>query len=99
MFHIKEFYGRYLPKVNAYWMVFAGFVALTFVAGDSNIYKHYTYTRKIHRLEKEIRQYRNEIEANKSKLKNLRTNKEGLERFAREEYLMKKRNEDLFIIK
>ena len=104
MFRAKELYDKYLSRINlsrinAYWMVIIGFVALTFVAGDSNLYKHYMYTKKIHELEKEIRQSRHEIERNKKKLKDFHTNKEGLERFAREEYLMKKPNEDIFIIK
>ena len=43
--------------------------------------------------------YREEIKINSEKLNNLRTDKEGLERFAREEYLMKRENEDIYIIK
>ena len=35
---------------------------------------------------------------NSKKLNDLHTDKEGLERFAREEYLMKRANEDIFII-
>ena len=35
---------------------------------------------------------------NGKKLKDLHTDKEGLERFAREEYFMKRSNEDVFII-
>jgi len=50
-------------------------------------------------LEKEIGQYEEEIRINKKKLNDLRTDKEGLERFAREEFYMKKANEDIFIIK
>ncbi|MDR2388970.1 MAG: septum formation initiator family protein [Tannerellaceae bacterium] len=99
MFRAKEIYTQYLSRINAYGIVVIGFIALTFVAGDSNLYKHYIYTKKIYELEKEIRQSRDEIEANRKKLKDFHTNKEGLERFAREEYLMKKPNEDLFIIK
>ncbi|MDR2809537.1 MAG: septum formation initiator family protein [Tannerellaceae bacterium] len=99
MFRAKEFYDKYLSHINAYWMVTIGFVALTFVAGESNLYKHYSYTKKIHELEKEIAQHKAEIENDKKKLRDFHTNKEGLERFAREEYLMKKPNEDLFIIK
>jgi cell division protein FtsB len=99
MFHVRELYKKYLSKVKASWMVIIGFVALTFVAGDSSLYKHYVYTTDIYNLEKEIKQYKDEIEINKQKLKDLRTNKETLERFAREEYHMKKKNEDLFIIK
>ena len=75
------------------------FFALTFVMGDSSPYKRYTYDEKIRSLEKEIKHYQKEIEINSKKLNDLHTDKEGLERFAREEYFMKKPNEDVYIIK
>ena len=53
----------------------------------------------IRSLEKEIKFYQKEIEVNRKKLEDLHTDKEGLERFAREEYFMKRPNEDVFIIK
>lgn len=99
MSFIKDFYNKYLSKVNVYVLVTIGFVALTFTAGDSNLYKRYTYDEKIRSLEKEIKYYQDEIEVNRKKLNDLRTDKEGLERFAREEYYMKKANEDVFIIR
>ena len=67
--------------------------------GDSSLYKRYTYDEKIRGLEKEIKHYQKEIEINSKKLNDLHTDKEGLERFAREEYFMKRSNEDVFIIK
>lgn len=67
--------------------------------GDSSLYKRYTYDEKIRSLEKEIEFYKNEIEVNSKKLNDLHTDREGLERFAREEYFMKSPNEDIFIIK
>ena len=73
-------------------------MALTFIAGDSNLYMRYKYDEKIRDLEKEIKYYQEEIETNQEKLNNLHTDKEGLERFAREEYFMKKEDEDIFII-
>ena len=66
---------------------------------DSSLYKRYTYDEKIRGLEKEIKHYQKEIEINSKKLNDLHTDKEGLERFAREEYFMKRSNEDVFIIK
>ncbi len=96
---IKEFHAKYVARINAYWLVTIGFLILTFTAGDSNLYKRYTYDEKIRSLEKEIKHYREEIEVNSKKLNDLRTDKEGLERFAREEYFMKRKNEDVFIIK
>ena len=99
MSRLKDFYDRYLSRINKYWLVTSLFLGLTFTAGDSNLYKRYVYIKKIQELEKEIKQYKEEIEINTKKLNDLRTDKEGLERFAREEYLMKKADEDVFIIK
>ncbi|MEY8488503.1 septum formation initiator family protein [uncultured Parabacteroides sp.] len=99
MSRIKDFYNKYLSKINAYWLVTIVFFALTFVMGDSSLYKRYTYDEKIRSLEKEIKHYQKEIEVNSKKLNDLHTDKEGLERFAREEYFMKKSNEDVYIIK
>ena len=99
MSRIKDFYNKYLSRINAYWLVTIVFFALTFVMGDSSLYKRYTYDEKIRSLEKEIKHYQKEIEINSKKLNDLHTDKEGLERFAREEYFMKKPNEDVFIIK
>ena len=89
MSRIKDFYNKYLSRINAYWLVTIVFFALTFVMGDE----------KIRSLEKEIKHYQKEIEINSKKLNDLHTDKEGLERFAREEYFMKKPNEDVYIIK
>ena len=99
MSRIKDFYNKYLSRVNAYWLVTIVFFAMTFVMGDSSLYKRYTYDEKIRSLEKEIKHYQKEIEINSKKLNDLHTDKEGLERFAREEYFMKKPNEDVYIIK
>ena len=99
MSRIKDFYNKYLSRINAYWLVTIVFFALTFIMGDSSLYKRYTYDEKIPNLEKEIKHYQKEIEINSKKLNDLHTDKEGLERFAREEYFMKKPNEDVYIIK
>lgn len=99
MSRIKDFYNKYLSRINAYWLVTIVFFALTFVMGDSSLYKRYTYDEKNRSLEKEIKHYQKEIEINSKKLNDLHTDKEGLERFAREEYFMKKPNEDVYIIK
>ena len=99
MSRIKDFYNKYLSRINAYWLVTIVFFALTFAMGDSSLYKRYTYDEKIRSLEKEIKHYQKEIEINSKKLNDLHTDKEGLERFAREEYFMKKPNEDVYIIK
>ncbi len=54
--------------------------------------------RKIRKLEKERIYYLEKIEHDRNRLKELRTNNENLEKFAREQYLMKKPDEDIFVI-
>lgn len=99
MLSIKDIYTKYLSRINKYWFVSILVLSLTFSTGDSSLYQRYLYDEKIRELEKEIKQYQKEIEINSQKLKDLRTDKDGLERFAREEYFMKRENEDIYIIK
>ena len=53
---------------------------------------------KISQMEKEKNYYRKKVEEDKRKKEELLVNRDNLEKFAREQYLMKKENEDIFII-
>ena len=53
---------------------------------------------KIATLKKEKAYYQNKIEEDNRKMKELLSNKDNLEKFAREQYLMKNKNEDIFVI-
>jgi cell division protein FtsB len=96
---LKGFYHKYFAWLNAYWVVVIAFFILTFATGDSSLYHRFIYDRKIRRLEADIEYYRKELDVNRRKLENIHTDREGLERFAREEYLMKAPDEDLFIFR
>ena len=98
MNRLINFYKKYLAGLNKYWLVTILFIAVTFFIGDSNLYNRYKYEDKIRSLESEINRYKKEIEQNKKKIQELQTDRVGLEQFAREEYLMKKEDEDIFII-
>ena len=98
MSRLTDFYKKYLAGLNKYWLVTILFLAVTFFIGDSNLYNRYKYDEKIRLLENEIDRYKKEIEQNRKRIRELQTDKIGLEQFAREEYLMKKEDEDLFII-
>lgn len=54
--------------------------------------------RKVQKLKNERDYYRNDIEANKLMIKSLEGDPKVLEKFAREEHLMKKADEDVFVI-
>ena len=98
MSRLNDFYKKYLAGLNKYWFVTILFFGITFVIGDSSLYHRYKYDEKIKSLENEINRYRREIEQNKQMIKELQTDKAGLEEFAREEYFMKKEDEDIFIV-
>ena len=73
-------------------------LAMLFVFGESSMLKRAKYNREIRALETQIEFYRHQIEYDKLKLFDLKSNKDNLEKFARENYLMKKKNEEIFII-
>lgn len=54
--------------------------------------------KDLRQLEKDKEYYRERIEEDQRKLKELKTSDENLEKFAREQYFMKRDNEDIYII-
>lgn len=58
----------------------------------------FSYRKKLHELRAEMDYYEKEIGKNRAYIEQLETNPDNLERFAREKYLMKKDNEDIFVI-
>jgi len=65
---------------------------------DSNSWLvHRELNQEIDKLQKNEEYYRQEIENDKSIILQLQ-DEEGLERYAREKYFMKKENEDIYII-
>jgi cell division protein FtsB len=95
---VKEIFLYLKSHLNKYWI--AGIIAfvLTFLVGESSIFNRISYDRQIRELEQEIDFYTQQKEENEQRLNALRNDNEGLERLAREKYLMTRPNEDLFII-
>ncbi|MFM2208113.1 MAG: hypothetical protein RL213_2088 [Bacteroidota bacterium] len=58
----------------------------------------YSYRQKLDELRQEKAYYEKEVEKNRAYMERLETNPENLERFAREKYLMKKDNEEIFVV-
>ena len=73
-------------------------MAMLFVFGDSSMVKRIKYEREIRALQTQIKYYRDQTENDKLKLYDLKSSKDNLEKFARENYLMKRKNEEVFII-
>ncbi len=71
------------------------FVLLLFE--DTTFYKLYKMKQELHSLDLENIKKQNEIIQIKEKTKQLTTNKFALEKFAREHYLMKKKDEVIYV--
>lgn len=84
--------------LNKYLLVLIVFAIFFIFFGNYSYIKRWKTNNNIKQLEKEISIYKNEIEENKEKMQELQSSDENLEKFAREQHLMKKKNEDIFII-
>ncbi|MCX7954632.1 MAG: hypothetical protein N3A01_05515 [Bacteroidales bacterium] len=83
---------------NKYVIAFIVFVIFTFFLSQFNIFK-FIANKKINKNLKEQKEYYiKQIDSVKTKLLELKTNKFKFEKFIREEFFMKKTDEDLFII-
>jgi cell division protein DivIC len=58
----------------------------------------YSYRQELQKLENDKEYYQSEIEKNKKEAHELMSDPDNLEKFAREKYLMKKEDEDIFLI-
>lgn len=64
----------------------------------NDLFSQLELTGQLNDLKKEEQYYIFETSENKRKLSELKTNSSSLEKFAREEYLMKKNDEEIFVI-
>ncbi|WOD42732.1 FtsB family cell division protein [Hwangdonia lutea] len=90
--------NKYLkPFKNWFILIFVVF-AVWMLFFDANSWLiHHELNSEIEALENEKKYYKREIEKDKKAIKKLST-EEGMEKFARETYYMKKDNEEIFII-
>jgi len=96
---LSHYFQKVTPYLkNKYIIIILAF-SVYFVFFDSfNLITRFSNGRKIKKLENDIAYYRNEIESNIRRKEELQSNNENLIKFAREEYFMKRPNEDIFII-
>ena len=83
---------------NKYFLVSAGFVVWMLFFDRNDLLSQYEYRTQLNKFKAEKDFYIAEIEKVKTDLNELTTNQERLEKFAREKYLMKKDNEDVYVI-
>jgi len=95
----KQFRQKKLVKfiTNRYVIILIGFtVWMLFFDGNSYLV-HKEYDKEIDKIKKTNKFYKENIKEYNTVIKKLKDSSQ-LERFAREKYLMKKENEDIYLI-
>ena len=72
-------------------------ITLALFADENSVVRRLGYAREESRLRDEIEKYRKEYEENTERLNELAVDSGAIERIAREKYLMKKPNEDIYV--
>jgi len=95
---LKKFYVLIKPYVNKYIITLIVFVIFIVFIDENNVIRRVQYEIQIKALRKEIRHYEVMRDLNSKRLEKLHSSDSELERVAREDYLMKKPNEEVFIV-
>jgi len=89
--------GWFRLMTNMYVLVLTLFVIWMAFFDTNSLLIHLELKKEINKLEQQKAFLKDEIEKDKKVLKKL-SNEDELEKFAREEYYMKKDNEEIFLI-
>ena len=89
-----------LPRFlkDKYVITMLVFLIWRFFFDQFNLLDRLDSMRNLKQLQQDKAYYQKRIREDSQRLKELKTNRENLEKFAREQYLMKKDNEDIFVI-
>lgn len=71
---------------------------LVCVIDENSLRKYISYQLRINELNSEIESYQRQFEKDSVQLKSLTDDPKGVERVARERYLMKRYNEEIFVM-
>ncbi len=83
---------------NKYLIAVVVFLVWLLLFDRNSLIDRYRYIRTLHDMEDEKQYYIERIEEDSRRLNELKTDRENLEKFAREQYFMKRENEDVFVI-
>lgn len=95
---ITDKHKRYVkPFKNIFFLIILGFAIWMLFFDSNSWFIHNELNNDIEALEKEREYYKNEIEKDKKEIKKL-SSEEGVEKYGREQYHMKKENEEIYLI-
>lgn len=89
---------KWIPQwLNIPLLIFIAFIVTLLFFGDNNYMRINNYRRQIDGLKAEIKANEDTAALYNAKVKELNTDRESLEKIAREQYGMKRTNEDVYI--
>jgi len=95
----KDLWKKTRPYLaNKYVIAFLIFIVWISFFDENRLISRIGAKAELNKLEYQKDYYREQIKINKERLKQLKTNKDNLEKFAREQYIMRKPNEDVFVV-
>ena len=83
---------------NKYLIAVLVFLVWLLIFDNNSLIDRVKYLNTLHDMEEEKQYYLERIDEDSRRLNELKTDRENLEKFAREQYFMKKENEDVFVI-
>ena len=93
-------YADKIPQIfrNKYFLTITVFLIWLLLLDTNNLIERYGQMAGLHKLKQDREYYIKKIDEDKRKLNELKTDNHNLEKFAREQYMMKRKDEDLYII-
>ena len=96
---MKKFFLKIWPVLkNKYVITIAVFGIWMLFFDQNNMVDRMRMSSEIRQLEADREYYIEQIEKDSTRLHELTTDKDNLEKYAREQFLMKKKNEDVFVV-
>lgn len=94
---------KYADKIppffrNKYFLTITIFIIWLLLLDTNNLADRYYQMKELSKLRQDREYFKKKIEEDRRKLNELKTDNDNLEKFAREQYKMKKKDEDLFIV-
>ena len=83
---------------NKYLLATSAFIALLFFSDKNNVFDQYDLIKQYNKVKAEHAYYVHQIETARREYTELFSNDKNLEKFAREKYLMKRDDEEVFVI-
>jgi len=96
---MKQFFTKIWPWLrNKYVLTITVFTIWMFFFDQNNMVDRIKMSSEIRQLEADREYYLEQIQKDSVRLNELTTDKDNLEKYAREQFLMKKPNEDVFVV-